>query len=94
MIMAGAVVAVSGVSIASLSMAVVGCVLALLPRGRLPAKTEEAASLPEAIKAEEIQPSSSNFRLYRQAELNRIKASLLANSSILVAGEEGSGKSV
>jgi len=92
--MAGAVVAVSGVSIASLSMAVVGCVLALLPRGRLPAKTEEAASLPEAIKAEEIQPSSSNFRLYRQAELNRIKASLLANSSILVAGEEGSGKSV
>ena len=34
------------------------------------------------------------FRLYRQSELNRITASLLANGSILVAGEEGSGKSV
>ena len=41
-----------------------------------------------------VQPQSGNVRLYRQAELNRIKASLLANSSILVAGEEGSGKSI
>jgi hypothetical protein len=34
------------------------------------------------------------FRLYRKNELNRIVASLLANGSILVAGEEGSGKTV
>ncbi len=32
------------------------------------------------------------FRLYRQQELNRIVASLLSNNSILVVGEEGSGK--
>ncbi len=36
----------------------------------------------------------STFRLYRQGEFNRIVASLLANASILVAGEQGSGKSV
>ena len=42
----------------------------------------------------ETEIAATNVRLYRQNELNRIKASLLANSSILVAGEEGSGKSV
>jgi hypothetical protein len=92
--MAGTVVAVSGVSIASLSMAVVGTVLALFPASKSPPKTGEAASLPETMQPQEAQPQSGNFRLYRQAELNRIKASLLANGSILVAGEEGSGKSV
>ncbi|MHC5675229.1 hypothetical protein [Nostoc sp.] len=30
----------------------------------------------------------------RQAELNRTTASLLANGAILIAGEDGSGKSV
>jgi hypothetical protein len=34
------------------------------------------------------------FTIYRQAELNRITAALLANGAILVVGEEGSGKSV
>jgi len=34
------------------------------------------------------------FQIYRQAELNRITASLLANGAILIVGEEGSGKSV
>lgn len=34
------------------------------------------------------------FRHYREMELRRIIAALKANSSILVAGEEGSGKSV
>ena len=37
---------------------------------------------------------TSEFRLYRTAEINRTKAALLANGSILIAGEEGSGKSV
>jgi type IV secretory pathway ATPase VirB11/archaellum biosynthesis ATPase len=37
---------------------------------------------------------SSEFRLYRIAEVNRTKAALLANGSILIVGEEGSGKSV
>ena len=35
-----------------------------------------------------------NFRRYRMLELERVLASLRANSSILVVGEEGSGKSV
>ncbi|WDD36082.1 ATP-binding protein (plasmid) [Nostoc sp. UHCC 0926] len=38
--------------------------------------------------------TSGEFRIYRQAELNRTTASLLANGAILIAGEDGSGKSV
>jgi len=34
------------------------------------------------------------FRIYRQQELNRVYAALLANSSFLIAGEQGSGKSI
>ncbi|MDB9377977.1 ATP-binding protein [Nodularia sphaerocarpa] len=41
---------------------------------------------------EEITPGE--FTIYRQAELNRTTASLLANGAILIVGEEGSGKSV
>lgn len=93
--MASAVVCVSGVSIASVSMAVVGCVLALFPARKSSSKTaSEATAQPEIERIHEVQPQSGSFRLYRQAELNRITASLLANGSILVAGEEGSGKSV
>lgn len=39
-------------------------------------------------------PVASTFRHYREMELRRILAALKANSSILVAGEEGCGKSV
>lgn len=39
-------------------------------------------------------PVASSFRHYREMELRRILAALKANSPILVAGEEGSGKSV
>ena len=35
-----------------------------------------------------------NKKLYRVSEINRVKASLLANSSILITGETGCGKSV
>ncbi len=41
---------------------------------------------------EELTPGE--FRIYRQAELNRTTASLLASGAILIAGEDGSGKSV
>ncbi|WP_414623807.1 ATP-binding protein [Calothrix sp. CCY 0018] len=37
---------------------------------------------------------TTSFRLYRQTELNRIIASLLASGSLLITGEEGCGKSV
>ncbi|PHJ59075.1 9-O-acetyl-N-acetylneuraminate esterase [Nostoc linckia z18] len=43
------------------------------------------------LKTEDITPE---FKIYRQAELNRTTASLLANGAILIAGEDGSGKSV
>ena len=93
--MAGTVVTVSGVSVASILMAIVGSVLALFPLLRLSSKIKEKAPVqPETMQPNTVQPQSGNVRLYRQAELNRIKASLLANSSILVAGEEGSGKSI
>ena len=48
-----------------------------------PTQLEEATTL-----------ENPSFRRYRMAELERVLASLRANSSILVVGEEGSGKSV
>ncbi len=42
----------------------------------------------------EVIITSDNKRLYRVAEIDRVKASLLANSSILITGETGCGKSV
>ncbi|BAZ33619.1 hypothetical protein NIES4074_61330 (plasmid) [Cylindrospermum sp. NIES-4074] len=45
-------------------------------------------------KEEEETVEPGQFTIYREAELNRVTASLLANSAILVVGEEGSGKSV
>lgn len=44
------------------------------------------------IEEEEVAPGE--FTIYRQAELNRVTASLLANAAILIVGEEGSGKSI
>ena len=48
-------------------------------------RNEDHEDEPEAV---------GEFTIYRQAELNRITAALLANGAILVVGEEGSGKSV
>ena len=45
-------------------------------------------------KNEEPELDPGEFTIYRQAELNRTTASLLANGAILIVGEEGSGKSV
>lgn len=49
-----------------------------------------------SLKNEELEEEEGEgeFKIYRQAELQRITASLLANAAILVVGEEGSGKSV
>lgn len=51
---------------------------------------------PETLAETQLSPASvaSSFRHYREMELRRILAALKANSPILVAGEEGSGKSV
>ncbi|MEA5578720.1 ATP-binding protein [Anabaena sp. UHCC 0451] len=42
----------------------------------------------------EEETAPGEFTIYRQAELNRTTASLLANGAILIVGEEGSGKSI
>nr|MBW4589730.1 ATP-binding protein [Aetokthonos hydrillicola CCALA 1050] len=49
---------------------------------------------PQDNQQSSVQNIPGAFRLYRKNELNRIVASLLASGSILVAGEEGSGKTV
>lgn len=97
-----------GASIISLFVGSIGAITLLVnyfPSPNSASKPKEAnVSVPteDTVEPEETkQPEPANNvvavsnskRLYRQAELNRIAASLLANSSILVAGEEGSGKS-
>ena len=81
-------------------VASVGAIAILLnclpvPKMRNPRATDTDAreDEPEETEQPPIVESSRPKRLYRQAEANRIKASLLANSSILVVGEEGCGKS-
>lgn len=64
-----------------------------IPSSKNDEKPEPQGSLESSVHSiPDIAPRP--FRLYRQSELNRIVASLLANGAILVAGEEGSGKSV
>ncbi len=96
-----AIIAVNGVAPVSFVAAFCGGALVFMPRTsspktstQTPSSTNEQA-IPSEPESEVIEtPVVPSFRLYRQNELRRILASLLANSSILVAGEEGSGKSV
>lgn len=65
-----------------------GGILAIAPKltPKVSSKNETAPTEPEITPGE--------FKIYRQAELNRTTASLLADGAILIAGEDGSGKSV
>jgi len=78
------------------SMGAIAILLNCLPappiRNPNPTDTDAIENEPEEIEQSPTVESSKPKRLYRQAEANRIKASLLANSSILVVGEEGCGK--
>jgi AAA domain len=62
-------------------------------------KTTFVEPVPVAVTTEpDIQPPvveqvNSEFELYRTSEFARVRASLVANSSIMVVGEEGIGKS-
>ncbi|MCP6761920.1 MAG: ATP-binding protein [Fischerella sp. CENA71] len=97
------IVTVSGVSFISLVATLVGSAIALFPKPSLFSRNDKAITENSSSVAVELEPPDSfatvqsaqvgNSRLYRQSELNRIKASLLANGAILVVGEEGSGKS-
>ncbi len=88
--MVSGVVAVNGLSPTSLLVLVAGA-LALLPQKLPSPRTTQKPTQSESEPQPPVEAKPK--RLYRQTEANRIKASLLANSSILVAGEEGSGKS-
>lgn len=74
------------------AVAIVGGVVSVLNSPRT--RTTPAPQPPPEPIQEPAVIVPTDKRLYRQAELNRIKASLLANGSILIVGEEGSGKSV
>ncbi|MDF5725451.1 MAG: ATP-binding protein, partial [Rhizonema sp. PD37] len=96
--LACATIAANGISGVSLIITICVGVLALLPEKN---KKETLAksqsdSIPKANNSSPVIETDANstFRLYRQDELKRICASLLANGSILVTGEQGSGKSV
>ncbi|MDF5729727.1 MAG: ATP-binding protein [Rhizonema sp. PD38] len=90
-----AIVAVNGVSIVSAIATVAGAIkLFLIPPKK--SNSQRYTPKPEAelpvVSKMNTEPTKM-CRLYRQGEFNRIVASLLANSSILVVGKEGSGKS-
>ncbi len=90
-----AIVAVNGVSIVSAIATVVGAIRLFLK----PSKNSNSQRYTPNPEAELPVLSKMNtepkmFRLYRQGDFNRIVASLLANSSILVVGAQGSGKSL
>jgi predicted ATPase len=56
--------------------------------------SSSALSSPTAQLVSSNEQESLGFRIYRQAELVRTRAALLANSAILIVGEEGCGKTV
>jgi hypothetical protein len=71
----------------------------LLPSKKSAANEQPTASEPAPEPQPDYhqpqhQPQPQTGRLYREHERQRIIAALLASSSILVAGEEGSGKTV
>lgn len=81
-------------------MAVTGAAIALNglnPISLLALAFSAVLSFPKSSKTDKTEPdiiAPRKFKIYRQAELNRTTASLLANGAILIAGEDGSGKSV
>lgn len=91
MLATGAIVAINGINPLSLIALGVSGLLAFAPKLKLSSKKNQTQDPAPAI--EQI-PTPREFRIYRQAELNRTTASLLANGAILIAGEDGSGKSV
>ncbi|YAF99279.1 MAG: AAA family ATPase (plasmid) [Nodularia sp. CChRGM 3473] len=85
MLATGLVVAINGLNPLLLLALGIGGALAFIPK--LSSKNETASTEPDII-------APGEFKIYRQAELNRTTASLLANGAILIAGEDGSGKSI
>ena len=92
MALVGAIICANGFSWTSLIVAICGGAIALEPK----ISSWNNQAIPPEPESEIAQPQADpgGFRLYRQQEFYRILAALLAKGSMLVAGEEGSGKSV
>ncbi|AVH74450.1 AAA family ATPase [Nostoc sp. 'Lobaria pulmonaria (5183) cyanobiont'] len=93
MLATGAIVAVNGLNPLSIIALAIGGVLAIAPKLTSKLSSKNPTTQDPAPAIEQI-PTPGEFRIYRQAELNRTIASLKANGAILIAGEDGSGKSV
>lgn len=85
----GVAIAINGLNPFSLLALGISGALAFIPK--FSSKKSEAQN---SEPTTENTPEPGAFRIYRQAELNRTTASLLANGAILITGEGGSGKSV
>ncbi|MBD2341247.1 ATP-binding protein [Calothrix sp. FACHB-156] len=97
MVATGALITINGLNPFSLLALGISGALALI--SKFSSKKSETqnglnAPLPLTEPTTEEIPTPGAFKIYRQAELNRTTASLLANGAILIAGEDGSGKSV
>jgi len=88
MVATGTIVAINGLNPFSLLAMAISGVLGFVPKLSSLNGTQDPQLTTDDI------PTPGEFRIYRQAELNRTTASLLANGAILIAGEDGSGKSV
>ncbi|PAX51450.1 9-O-acetyl-N-acetylneuraminate esterase [Brunnivagina elsteri CCALA 953] len=91
-------VAINGMALVLLVVVMAsGALVLIFLRLRIaPNKPEEPEPTPEQTVSTQTVSTEvvTERRIYRQTELNRIIASLLANGSLLIAGEEGCGKSV
>ncbi|WP_373527384.1 AAA family ATPase [Nostoc sp.] len=92
MVAAGAIIAINGLNPLSLIVLGVGGTIAIAHSiiSKVSSKNDETQHPAPTIEI----PATGEFKIYRQAELNRTIASLKANGAILIAGEDGSGKSV
>lgn len=94
--------AINGVSWVTLFVICNGCVAILAaPTAAVQSVNKTVVTETEVTTNAEIVTETGivtetprNQKLYRVSEINRVKASLLANSSILITGETGCGKSV
>ena len=101
MVLIGVIIGANGLSLISLAAVVCGGAIALLPKSsnlKSPSFKNDVESIP-IVNSRSTEPESNrganqtqvtHSRLYRQTEMRRIKASLLANGSILVVGDRRS----
>ncbi|QIR41716.1 ATP-binding protein (plasmid) [Tolypothrix sp. PCC 7910] len=89
MLVTGVAIAINGLNPLSLLVLGVSGALSFVPK--FSSKNSTTQNSEPTI---ENTPELGAFKIYRQAELNRTTASLLANGAILICGEGGSGKSV